>query len=98
LVAELRRAKLLTEDGMLLSDPRGASWPKIVRSFRKTGVPQLLGDPLDTATSASALYEEMSVAWARHEMCAQFAEEMLDFCEDPAGACESHEWYCKDTD
>ncbi|CAK0890205.1 unnamed protein product [Prorocentrum cordatum] len=79
-------------DGLLAADPRkGAEWREALLA---TGVPQELGDSLEA--DASAICEEMNVAWASHEMCSTFAEDrgMLDFCEDPAGACARHGMDC----
>lgn len=85
----LRKASLLDVDGQLRADPRRE--PYVWRqALLQTGVPQALEDSLEA--DLSGLSEEMNVAWAAHEMCASFASEMLEFCENPAEACKNHGW------
>merc|ERR1739848_488505 len=75
----LRKDGHLTDQNTLRRDPRGHStWRE---SLRKTGMPALLDDSL--RGDSSAISEEMNLAWAGHEMCATFVDEMFDFCEDP---------------
>jgi len=87
----LRQRGILNESGYLVEDPRaGNDWRAVLA---ETGVPQALEDTLEP--DGSRLSEEFNLAAAKHEMCATHAEAMLDFCEDPAGACERHRWTCR---
>merc|ERR1711957_575697 len=78
----LRGAGYLDSDNLLKDDPRG--FDEWVDALQSTGVPQALQDSLER--DGSRLNEEMNVAWAMHEMCATFVDEMLDFCEHPPTA------------
>lgn len=86
----LRDNGFLDEQGYLREDPRGFfDWRDALWS---TGVPEELDDSLEP--DGSKLNEEMNLAWAAHEMCATFVEEMLDFCEKPQATCAKHGWAC----
>lgn len=62
--------------GFLKVDPRGREWVKPVRK----ALPKQHSDTL--VPDESCLAEVMNVAWAAHEFTAQYAPEILDFCEE----------------
>merc|ERR1712039_600007 len=71
---------ILTDDGVLVDgyfteDARIRTWVRPVRAVIK-------GKSDDTLVAdGSCLAELMNVAWAKHEMTAQYVAEMFDFCE-----------------
>eukprot|EP00429_Kryptoperidinium_foliaceum_P068125 CAMPEP_0176066770 /NCGR_PEP_ID=MMETSP0120_2-20121206/33323_1 /TAXON_ID=160619 /ORGANISM="Kryptoperidinium foliaceum, Strain CCMP 1326" /LENGTH=329 /DNA_ID=CAMNT_0017400379 /DNA_START=27 /DNA_END=1016 /DNA_ORIENTATION=+ len=67
--------KLLDHQGLLAEDARRRVWVKTVR----TAIAGRSSDTLEADESCMA--ELLNVAWAQHEFTSQFAEEMLDFCE-----------------
>eukprot|EP00929_Paragymnodinium_shiwhaense_P094411 TRINITY_DN54968_c0_g1_i1.p1 TRINITY_DN54968_c0_g1~~TRINITY_DN54968_c0_g1_i1.p1 ORF type:complete len:191 (+),score=40.47 TRINITY_DN54968_c0_g1_i1:680-1252(+) len=91
LVQALRADGLLDAEQKLKENPRdpASQWRD---ALRKTGVPQTLDDSL--APDESAINEEMNLAFAQHEMCSTFAEEMMDFCLDPEATCRRLSWSC----
>jgi len=90
LARALRTGGFVDDKGLLLNDPRSSDdWREALAS---TGVPEALEDGL--APDESRINEEMNLAWAGHEMCASFASEMLEFCEDPQATCAKYGWTC----
>lgn len=75
-VAEaMRGSGLLDREGLLKQDARGRKWVGVVE-------PIIKGKSSDTLVpDESCLSERLNVAWAFHEFAAQYATEMLDFCE-----------------
>lgn len=84
--------KLPTASSPLPSPAFPGTPPPQREAMLTSGVPQALGDEL--MPDASRLGEEITRAWAFHEMCATHADAMLDFCDDPSRACASHGWFC----
>eukprot|EP00419_Tripos_fusus_P009266 CAMPEP_0172663670 /NCGR_PEP_ID=MMETSP1074-20121228/6087_1 /TAXON_ID=2916 /ORGANISM="Ceratium fusus, Strain PA161109" /LENGTH=423 /DNA_ID=CAMNT_0013479705 /DNA_START=59 /DNA_END=1330 /DNA_ORIENTATION=- len=70
-----RNGTILDEHGFLTQDARSRVWVEPIRMA-------IQGRSNDTLKAdESCISERMNVAWAFHEFTAQFAEEMLDFCE-----------------
>lgn len=79
-VQALKATELLDPQGYLKWDSRERRWAKVVRVA-------LRGRSNDTLRpDESCLSEEMNVAWAKHEFTAQYAAEMIDFCEGSVGS------------
>lgn len=71
----LKANNFLDSNNMLKQDPRLRKWiPKV-----KSAIDQLADDSLEP--DESCVFELLNVAWAEHEMTAQYAEQMIDFCE-----------------
>jgi len=70
-----KNGTILDEHGFLMQDARARDWVEPIRTA-------IEGRSEDTLKAdESCISERMNVAWAFHEFTAQYAEEMLDFCE-----------------
>lgn len=70
-----KNGTILDEHGFLMQDARARFWVEPIRTA-------IEGRSEDTLKAdESCISERMNVAWAFHEFTAQYAEEMLDFCE-----------------
>eukprot|EP00929_Paragymnodinium_shiwhaense_P101871 TRINITY_DN65067_c0_g1_i1.p1 TRINITY_DN65067_c0_g1~~TRINITY_DN65067_c0_g1_i1.p1 ORF type:complete len:393 (-),score=58.99 TRINITY_DN65067_c0_g1_i1:159-1217(-) len=77
-LAALASSGVLDDQGFLKDDARHRQWAFPVRKVL-SGFPNV-EDSLQA--DESCLSELMNVAWAKHEFTAQYAEDMLDFCEE----------------
>jgi hypothetical protein len=73
--SRLRSAGMLDRDGLLLEDPRQTAWRDALRDLLETG--QLLRDTLEA--DKSPISEELNVAFAGHEITADFMRETMQF-------------------
>lgn len=92
LVAAYKAEGLLDSNSYLSEEPRMSSWRIVVERTREKLEPGAMQDLL--VADASPLSEVMNVAYASHEMCATFATEMLEFCENPVRTCAKYGWVC----
>jgi hypothetical protein len=72
MVDDLRHAKMLNSDGMLLEDPRRSDWRSALG-----GSAAKVGDSM--VSDASPLSEVMNVAWGVHEMTRDGVKEAVEF-------------------
>lgn len=78
-VAALRAAGLLNSTGYLVDDPRRSGWRDALAPLAR----RLRGDTLEP--DASAVAEELNVAWARHEITADFVQATSAFLRAHGG-------------
>lgn len=71
----LQQGDALDGEGYLRQDPRVTTWRELLGDLR----PSLLGDSL--VADVSAISEEMNVAYAMHEITADFMTETINFFE-----------------
>eukprot|EP00747_Dinoflagellata_sp_TGD_P069529 gnl/TRDRNA2_/TRDRNA2_156163_c0_seq1.p1 gnl/TRDRNA2_/TRDRNA2_156163_c0~~gnl/TRDRNA2_/TRDRNA2_156163_c0_seq1.p1 ORF type:complete len:342 (-),score=48.90 gnl/TRDRNA2_/TRDRNA2_156163_c0_seq1:41-1066(-) len=74
-VRALKEGGMVDTEGLLKADPRASRWRDVLR--KANAVPS--NDTLRPDESNTA--ELLNVAWARHEITAQYTDTMLDFCE-----------------
>lgn len=75
-VEALKKHSVLDNEGYLKEDSRSGAWVKPIQ-------PIIEGRSNDTLVpDESCISEKMNVAWAFHEFTGEFAEDMLDFCEE----------------
>lgn len=73
MVQALQEAKMLSEDGFLLDDPRRSDWRRVLSPFAAAvGNDSLLAD-------RSPLSEVLNAAWGMHEMSRDGVERALEF-------------------
>jgi len=72
----LQKQKVLDDEGFQVRNPRSKTW---VEPMRKV----LAGRSDDNLIlDQSCVFELLNVAWAFHEFTSEYAQEMLDFCEE----------------
>lgn len=76
-MASFRKSGVVNEHAFLKEDPRVSNWRQAVKAVPKSE----LGS---TKPDASKLSELLNVAYAFHELTAQYILEMLNFCEGHA--------------
>eukprot|EP00747_Dinoflagellata_sp_TGD_P069530 gnl/TRDRNA2_/TRDRNA2_156163_c0_seq2.p1 gnl/TRDRNA2_/TRDRNA2_156163_c0~~gnl/TRDRNA2_/TRDRNA2_156163_c0_seq2.p1 ORF type:complete len:352 (-),score=36.45 gnl/TRDRNA2_/TRDRNA2_156163_c0_seq2:41-1096(-) len=74
-VRALKEGGLVDDKDLLKTDPRGSRWRDALR--KASAVPS--NDTLKLDQSSTS--ELLNVAWAQHEITAQYTDTMLDFCE-----------------
>jgi len=87
----LDKAGLLDAAGKLIDDPRGSAWRDAVRGAsglleQLPGIAPGVADSLQADESAVA--EELNVAWAAHEITADFMAQTLAWIDSKGGALE----------